>query len=292
VRFEENEAHSVAYGLNLGQESVDRPGADDRHSNVGPDGFHPFVLRNTRIWNTRWAVRLDSPSVVADGLDIHASVYGFYRANFVHHAYDRVRITDTGIPEAFSRETASTGIAFPQSGQSGFAKVGACFTPAEETRLRSLLGPAFLELAPAEAERVVRGSYNTKGLVSGSPLPRIVEDPLLAANTGVTCGPLATSGFPSPLQPLDDLPPSTVITSVEWARAGRLLVRGTTADDGVVVRVTVNGRAAKAIAPNFAQWEVVLDRAGAGPVKVTASAEDAAGNVEATPHALVVAAAL
>ena len=46
-------------------------------------------------------------------------------------------------------------------------------------------------------------------------------------------------------------------------------------------RVTVNGREARATDPNFAEWEVTLD--AAGPVKLEAKAEDAAGNVEKTP---------
>src|SRR5262249_28582996 len=46
--------------------------------------------------------------------------------------------------------------------------------------------------------------------------------------------------FPKLLDPVDDLPPTTVITHVR--RAGdRLTVRGTTADNGTVKRVLVNG---------------------------------------------------
>jgi hypothetical protein len=45
--------------------------------------------------------------------------------------------------------------------------------------------------------------------------------------------------------------------------------------------VVVNGREAKAAAPNFAEWQVELE---AGEPTLTAHAEDAAGNVEKTPH--------
>jgi hypothetical protein len=51
-----------------------------------------------------------------------------------------------------------------------------------------------------------------------------------------------------------------------------------------VKRVLVNGVEAKAIGANFAEWEAELP-AGA---KVTAFAEDVAGNVEKTPHELTV----
>jgi hypothetical protein len=76
---------------------------------------------------------------------------------------------------------------------------------------------------------------------------------------------------------VDDLPPATVITSVSKG-----IVRGTTSDNGVVKRVVVNGREAKATAPNFTEWEAAADATG----KVEAWAEDEAGNKEARPHLL------
>jgi hypothetical protein len=91
--------------------------------------------------------------------------------------------------------------------------------------------------------------------------------------------------FPQPLDPVDDLPPTTVVTHVSQA-GGALTVRGTTADNGTVKRVLVNGREARATAPNFAEWELVLD--AAGPVELTAVAEDAAGNVEQNPMTVAV----
>jgi hypothetical protein len=81
--------------------------------------------------------------------------------------------------------------------------------------------------------------------------------------------------FPELLSPVDDLPPATVITSVSKG-----VVRGTTADNGVVKRVLVNGIEAKPTGPNFSQWEATLDSAA----KLEAWAEDAAGNVETNRH--------
>jgi hypothetical protein len=93
------------------------------------------------------------------------------------------------------------------------------------------------------------------------------------------------SEFPGALKPVDDLPPMTVITHTLRQKDGSLLVRGTTSDNGTVKRVVVNGRDAKGLRENFAEWEVTLDSAAAG-TKVTAHAEDAAGNVESRPHVL------
>jgi hypothetical protein len=83
--------------------------------------------------------------------------------------------------------------------------------------------------------------------------------------------------FPELLTPTDDAPPATVITSVNGRR-----VRGSTIDDGVVKRVLVNGREARATSPNFLTWEIELD----APGPVTAVSEDAAGNTEKLPHEL------
>ena len=87
--------------------------------------------------------------------------------------------------------------------------------------------------------------------------------------------------FPQLLDPVDDLPPATVITSVSRAN-GKVTVRGTCADNGTVTNVMVNGQAAKSVAANFAEWEVVLSGDAS---KIEALATDAAGNVEKTPAA-------
>jgi hypothetical protein len=90
--------------------------------------------------------------------------------------------------------------------------------------------------------------------------------------------------FPRPLDPVDDFPPFTVITQVERDGAGRLLVRGTTCEGGAVRRVTVNNREAKAVRSNFLEWEILLKAREAPDGRITAFAEDAAGNRERQPH--------
>jgi hypothetical protein len=92
--------------------------------------------------------------------------------------------------------------------------------------------------------------------------------------------------FPQPLNPGDDLPPTTVITRVIRTPSG-LVVLGTTADNGVVRAVKVNGQEAKAVSPNFAEWRIELP---AGEATLKAHAEDAAGNVEKLTHVVKVSA--
>jgi hypothetical protein len=88
---------------------------------------------------------------------------------------------------------------------------------------------------------------------------------------------------------VDDLPPQTVITSVRREGSG-LIVRGTTADNGNVRRVTVNGLPARDLggAWPYAQWEAVLHGTPSGPIPLRAMAEDEAGNREQTPHEMTI----
>jgi hypothetical protein len=89
--------------------------------------------------------------------------------------------------------------------------------------------------------------------------------------------------FPKLLDPIDDLPPVTVITHVS-KRGEKLIVRGTTSDNGAVTKVLVNGQPARALAANFAEWEAVLSKDSARAKEIRAQATDAAGNVEPRPH--------
>jgi len=89
------------------------------------------------------------------------------------------------------------------------------------------------------------------------------------------------------LRPVDDFPPSTVITHVlPGESSGRVLVKGAAIDDYDITRVVVNGREAKPIRPNFSEWEIEVAGTLDGPLELEARAEDSAGNVEKRPHRL------
>ena len=94
----------------------------------------------------------------------------------------------------------------------------------------------------------------------------------------------AESQFPEPLDPMDDFAPVTVITHALTQNDDKILVRGTTSDDGEVKLVTVNGISAKQVEKSFGQWEVVIPPPQDG--LITAQAEDAAGNRETKAHRL------
>ncbi|HSQ58538.1 MAG TPA: hypothetical protein VLM40_22650, partial [Gemmata sp.] len=199
IRFDDNEAHCQRrHGFNLGGGvPFGKPNVDG----VGPDARHPFIVRDMKIWNVRWAIHPVSPSVMLDNVDIQEADYRVWRPQYDRHAY--------------------RGLKFPQKPIDGL----------------------------------------------GKDAPNDERD------------------FPKPLEPVDDFPPVTVITQV-MRRDGKLVVRGTTTDNGTVKKVTVNGQDAKALAANFSQWEAVLS--GDGIEEVAARSEDAAGNAEQVPHVVTI----
>jgi hypothetical protein len=91
--------------------------------------------------------------------------------------------------------------------------------------------------------------------------------------------------FPRLLDPVDDLPPATVITHLIPRGPDSLIVRGTSSDNGTIAKVVVNGTSAKALRANFAEWEAIITGVR-DELRIRAHAQDAAGNVEPTPHVL------
>jgi hypothetical protein len=93
--------------------------------------------------------------------------------------------------------------------------------------------------------------------------------------------------WPRLLDPVDDLPPATVILSMR-RQGDRLLVKGVSHDNGVIRCVTVNGQDAKldVIQAGMVDWTVELPVPLDG--RVAAAAVDAAGNRETLAHVVVV----
>jgi hypothetical protein len=91
--------------------------------------------------------------------------------------------------------------------------------------------------------------------------------------------------FPTLLDPVDDLPPATIISSVR--RVGdKLHVRGVSHDNDEVSSISVNGRPATVLASDagVVDWEITLDAVPNSPV--VAQATDKAGNQEKMNHEL------
>jgi hypothetical protein len=301
VRFDDNEEHSDGlYGFNLG-EGVDR---------VGPDVKHPLVIRNMKIWDVHYAFRPEIPSVLVENMQIIRAVYGVYHPDFNNHVYRRLYIGDTNA-EPFNRGHDDENIQYGPFTVDGLV-LERCSGTLIQVSQHSPTGKASAHFRAVEFrdnKRYVAAYVDTtpNGQPKDAPpddlIPYYFHDwygpgrhaKLLTAQMAERVsdgleykeGPAPFMGkkmkaaeardveFPELLSPVDDLPPATVITSVSKG-----IVRGTTSDNGVVKRVLVNGREARATAPNFAEWEIALDTAG----KIEAWAEDAAGNVETNKH--------
>ena len=304
VRFEDNESHSEAglYAFNLG-EGV---------RGIGPDERHPFVVRNCRAWDVHYAFRVQVPSLVMENIRIHRAVYGIYHPNFNRHAYRNLEISRTtaepfnrghdddshqagvvtvdgltfrdmkgyGMPLIQMTDTNDDGAAalhirglkvenFTGGDHRSIVNRGGGPRPAPESDTGV---PVFLHdwYGPGRHAKVVSTAardFGKDGLMYREEKPLTGDESRVAETTGVS--------FPTMLRPVDDLPPSTVVTDVIEGKGRH--VRGVCIDNGDVRRVVVNGKEARSLAPNFAEWEITVS---GGVEPIVAHAEDTAGNVE------------
>ena len=318
VRFDDNESHSNSghYAINLG-EGVDR---------VGPDTRHPFIVRNLLVWNSHYGFRPQVPSLLVENMRLHGTVYGVYHPNYDNHVYRNITINGNG-SEPFNRGhddhsiqygvVTVDGLTFEETrgykssipliqmsddnptgkAVSHFRNVkvvrqnpkdprpvvntggGAHITPKTPTGVPVYLHDYYGPGRHAKVEATNAKDFGADGLTYRA------EEPLTGHESRVT--EVKNIEFPKLLDPVDDMPPTTVITHV--SRVGsKLTVRGSTADNGTVKRVLVNGKEARSVSANFAEWEIVLEGVASGPLKVQAHGEDAAGNVEKLPHVVAI----
>lgn len=207
VRFDGNEAHCQRlFAINLGGFAGGRFNKEDSDvEGIGPDYQHPFLLRNTKVWDSHWAFHCGAPCVRIEDFDLHDCAYGLWRCVMHRHEYRRLNFSEV-----------NTTVFFPRAaGDSNYA-------------------------------------YSLKDYFD--------------------------------LEPIDDLPPVTVITHIEPQQSGQILVRGVTSDNYDVKQVKVNEQPVRATAANFQEWEIVLPVPESGNLRLVTSAEDMKGNQEMLPH--------
>jgi hypothetical protein len=316
VRFEGNEAHCDGlYGFNLG-EGVNR---------VGPDARHPFVVRDMKIWEIHYAFRPQVPALLVERMSIHRAAYGVYHPNYDRHAYKDLLISQTDT-EPFNRGHDDLSVQYGVLTVDGLTFAGNRYSGMPLIQISDDNPTGTAESHFRNVKVVDRRDRNRRALVNlgGGPRPtprtpkgvpitlhdwfgpgrhaRVVstrsrefrndglayreEVPLTGDESRVA--EVKDVKFPQLLDPVDDLPPATVITHVGPLHGGKLTVRGTASDNGTVRKVTVNDVQAKGVREGFAEWEVTLSGIKVGEVKLTAKALDAAGNEEKTPHVRVV----
>jgi hypothetical protein len=280
---------------------------------VGPDAKHPFIVRNLKIWDVHYGFRPQVPSLLVENLTIR-SHYGVYHPNFDHHVYRNVRIIETNT-EPFNRGHDDDSTQYGPLTVDGltFENIRSGGMPLIQISDHNPTGKATSHFRNV---KTVRWSDNSKQKaivdLGGGPQPtpktetsvpvylhdwfgsgkhaRVVsmksEDYKTAAANYREEAPLTGRGsrvtevtdveFPQLLDPVDDLPPTSVVTHI-IRQGDKLLVRGTTADGGDVQQVTVNGQTVQATAANFSQWEI---RVAVASRELKVTSRDKAGNEE------------
>jgi hypothetical protein len=316
VRFDDNECHCDGkYGVNIG-EGVNR---------VGPDERHPFIVRNLKIWEVHYAFRPQSPCLLVEHLSIDHGDYGIYHPNYDRHVYRNLSISDTNT-EPFNRghdddsvqygPLAVDGVTFDgiRSGRMPLVQIsdnnptGAAETHFRNVRVTNWSGDkrqrAWMNLGggPRRKPKTERGvpifvhDYFGAGrhakvvsVKSGEAASDGLNYVAVPELTGDESRAAEVSGiaFPQILNPIDDLPPATVIMQVTKQAGGKLLVRGAASDNGEIRQVLVNNQPAEPRAGNFAEWSIVLEPSAVGKA-LTAAATDAAGNREQLAHTMTV----
>ena len=311
VRFEDNEVHSNLglYGINLG-EGVNY---------VGPDHNHPFIVRNTKIWDVHYGLRPQVPSLLVENMVIETD-YGIYHPNFDNHVYRNLTIRSTNT-EPFNRGhddlslqhglLTVDGLTFDNIRSGGMPLIQISddnATGRAESHFRNMKILNWNDNSKSKATVNLGGGprpqpKSAKGVpvylhdyygVGKSALVVSIRSPEFKANPALFHAEPPLTGdesrvaevtnieFPQPLTPVDDLPPASVITSLEPQGNDRLLVRGIVSDNGEVKRVVVNGRNAQ-LNSETRDWEITLPAVGRS-LELIVGSEDAAGNKEKLPH--------
>jgi hypothetical protein len=253
-----------------------------------------------------------------DGLNVWNAVYGIYNPDYDAHVYRNIHF-DRVVSEPINRglddtdeqrgsftyenvtiENCRTGrdpiiqmsITSPRAGQSGHFKnlvLRNCKSNANMVDLGG--GPRNTHIANGVAYYF--HDYPTAGQTTKIVSPRNpemmkdAEYQPIKDFTGKDVRGAVVSGvaFPTLLNPVDDLPPATMIRSVHKA-GSKLIVTGLSQDNGEVASVAVNGTAASIVSASAGEveWRVEIDVPADG--LVAAGATDRAGNVEKTVHRL------
>ncbi len=315
LRFEDNESH--------GEGLFDFRFGDEEHGAVRGDREHPFVARNLRAWDSHYVIRPNVRCFLLDGLRVRNAAFGIYHPDYDAHVYRDIELhnvtaeplngghDEEGVPQGdftFERLTLTncnlkrdpliqlTCIG-PKSGMVGH------FRGVNIAGSRSAVGVVDFGGGPRTNRTDNPVSYffhdaptaGTVTQVASIRIPTTIKDgnyKSIAGWTGseVLAAEVQGVAFPELLAPVDDVPPATLITSIERQGVNWVL-QGVAHDNGEVATVTVNGQPATIISQHagVADWTVTLAATASGPI--LAQAKDRAGNVEQTPHQLKTSAA-
>ena len=288
---------------------------------TGPDIQHPHKIRNLTIWGSHYAMRPHSPSMLMENIRIHKAAYGIYRPAFENHEYRNLHISAVGA-EPFNRgmddASAQTG-KITVDGLTFETGYGNNSTPLVQISDVNISGDAETHFRNVTVNRppqfkdrwplINRGvGPRVPPLTKGVPIylhdyfgdgrdAKVVstaaKDLLNDGNNYQQSPPLTGDEsrvtevrdveWPKLLDPIDDVPPATIITSV-IRKADKVIVQGVSHDDGNIVSIKLNNVEARVVSrgAGVVNWESTID-VGAQDT-VVAFAKDKAGNVEQTAH--------
>jgi G8 domain len=306
-RFEANESHSEGlYSFNFG---------DDANPSVHGDRRHPFIARALSAWETHYALRPNVQFFLLDGFRVHHGAYGVYHPDYDAQVYRNVYLDDVDaepINRGHDDESIQYGTFTYDHLILDHCRVGrdpliqlACTSPrpGQSGHFRNLT----IHDSRSQAQVVDLGGGPRNDKLENGVTYYFHGYPRSDATTEVVSSHFAQPGdagwesvegftgrdvrartvqnvpFPALLDPVDDLPPATIITGAK-RNGNRLSVWGVAQDDTAVASVEVNGRKAaiRTARDGVVDWTVDLEMPPAG--MVTARARDTLGHLEATAH--------
>lgn len=287
---------------------------------TGPDRQHPHVIRNFSVWEAHYAFRPHSPCMLIEGLRIDSTQYGIYRPAFDNHVYRNIHLSRLG-SEPFNRgmddASAQNGSITVDGLKMEHFRNDSQAHPLVHMTDNNLTGMAEchfrnVEVSNTDPRRAIfnrGGSQRVKPYVDkGVPYyihnhygegrhARLVsiqatdllndgndyrEEPPLTGDES-RIAEVSELKWPELLEPIDDLPPATIITRLQHT-GGQILAHGITHDNSDIAEVTVNGQRATIVRAEagVVDWVAAIQLIpGTG---VLAQARDSAGNLEQTPH--------
>ena len=309
LRFEDNESHSEGlYSFFFG---------DDPAGSVTSDIQHPFIARNLRAWQTHYCLRSNTTHFLMENFEVYDGVYGVYHPDYNAHVYRDIKLHRV-ISEPINRGHDDDSVQYgnfsydgllldhcgrgpliqltctsPIAGLSGhFRNVRVEYgrQKPEQTRVVDLgVGPILpdskLENGVAYYFHDFAGSAGKALRVVSSRIPAMSKDGEYKAIPGLTgkqvkAAEVDNVAFPKLLDPVDDLPPASVITYAR-KQSGKQVLRGVTTDNGEVAGVMVNGQQAKIVTQQAGVSDWVIELPTGAEVSVVAT--DKAGNKELMP---------
>ena len=310
LRFEDNESHGDGlFAFRFG---------DETHGSVHGDREHPFIVKNLRAWESHYAIRPNAKFFLIDGLKVKNSAYGIYHPDSDAHEYRDIEFDNV------SAEPINGGHDEESRPHGDFTYDRLTFKNCKLKRdplVQLTLAATKPNVAGHFRNVTVIASKSEVGTVdfTGGPRSNKLANPvsyyfhdfpdpgtvsivasakvIAAANaanfrniadwTGADArlAPANATAFPKLFAPVDDLPPATLITSIQVEGTKRI-VSGVSHDNGEIATVVVNGQPAKITfqQAGVAEWTITIEASVDGHYLATST--DRAGNVELTPHDL------